>query len=79
MPSLILGPKGKRAIQKGHGSRLGICSEHRAANLRASVPLEQRRRFADDGLHGRGLNTTDDFLIQFACAARGGFAGDEAA
>src|SRR5271157_4274866 len=35
-----------------------------SGQLKGFCPSPQRRRFANDGLHGRGLNTTNNFLVQ---------------
>ncbi|MGA8350677.1 MAG: hypothetical protein WB773_22995, partial [Isosphaeraceae bacterium] len=35
-----------------------------SGQLKGFCPSPPRRQFADDGLHGRGLNTTNNFLVQ---------------
>src|SRR5208337_445339 len=62
----IAHPRAKR--QARHSERAGVTTWYMlgtsSGQLKGFCPLPPRRQFADDGLHGRGLNTTNNFLVQ---------------
>src|SRR5208283_3502990 len=62
----IAHPWAKR--QARHSEKAGVTTGYMlgtsSGQLKGFCPSPPRRQFADDGLHGRGLNTTINFLVQ---------------